>query len=96
MGDMRGIGWVILFQDPATDRLTNHWVSLHQDGVPAGFKPLLVMDVWEARVHAGLQSHRQGEVRRGVLPQRRLGSGRRRLREARDTASRRGLAFVGP
>ena len=30
---MRGIGWVILFQDPATDRLTNHWVSLHQDGV---------------------------------------------------------------
>jgi superoxide dismutase, Fe-Mn family len=47
MGDMRGIGWVILFQDPATDRMTNHWVTLHQDGVPAGFKPLLVMDVWE-------------------------------------------------
>ena len=47
MGDMRGIGWVILFQDPATDRLTNHWITLHQDGVPAGFKPLLVMDVWE-------------------------------------------------
>jgi hypothetical protein len=28
-------------------RLTNHWVRLHQDGVPAGFKPLLAMDVWE-------------------------------------------------
>ena len=47
MGDMRGIGWVILFEDPATTRLTNHWITLHQDGVPAGFKPLLVMDVWE-------------------------------------------------
>src|SRR5919108_3200806 len=55
MGDMRGIGWVILFQDPATDRLTNHWVSLHQDGVPAGFKPLLVMDVWE---HAFMRDYK--------------------------------------
>jgi Fe-Mn family superoxide dismutase len=44
---MRGVGWVILCQDPATKRLTNHWVTLHQVGVPAGFKPLLVMDVWE-------------------------------------------------
>jgi superoxide dismutase, Fe-Mn family len=55
MGDMRGIGWVILFQDPATDRLTNHWISLHQDGVPAGFKPLLVMDVWE---HAFMRDYK--------------------------------------
>ena len=55
MGDMRGIGWVILFQDPATDRLTNHWITLHQDGVPAGFKPLLVMDVWE---HAFMRDHK--------------------------------------
>ena len=55
MGDMRGIGWVILFQDPATDRLTNHWITLHQDGVPAGFKPLLVMDVWE---HAFMRDYK--------------------------------------
>jgi superoxide dismutase, Fe-Mn family len=55
MGDMRGIGWVILFEDPATDRLSNHWVSLHQDGVPAGFKPLLVMDVWE---HAFMRDYK--------------------------------------
>jgi Fe-Mn family superoxide dismutase len=55
MGDMRGIGWVILFEDPATDRLTNHWVTLHQDGVPAGFKPLLVMDVWE---HAFMRDYK--------------------------------------
>ncbi len=58
MGDMRGIGWVILFQDPATDRLTNHWVTLHQDGVPAGFKPLLVMDVWE---HAFMRDYKATE-----------------------------------
>lgn len=55
IGDMRGIGWVILFQDPATDRLSNHWITLHQDGVPAGFKPLLVMDVWE---HAFMRDYK--------------------------------------
>ena len=58
MGEMRGIGWVILFQDPATDRLTNHWITLHQDGVPAGFKPLLVMDVWE---HAFMRDYKATE-----------------------------------
>jgi Fe-Mn family superoxide dismutase len=58
MGEMRGIGWVILFQDPATDRLTNHWITLHQDGVPAGFKPLLVMDVWE---HAFMRDYKVTE-----------------------------------
>ncbi|HEU5321405.1 MAG TPA: Fe-Mn family superoxide dismutase [Methylomirabilota bacterium] len=63
MGDMRGIGWVILFQDPATDRLTNHWVTLHQDGVPAGFKPLLVMDVWE---HAFMRDYKATEKGRYV------------------------------
>jgi Fe-Mn family superoxide dismutase len=58
MGDMRGIGWVILFEDPATTRLTNHWITLHQDGVPAGFKPLLVMDVWE---HAFMRDYQATE-----------------------------------
>lgn len=47
IGETHGVGWVVLFQDPATDRLTNHWITLHHDGVPVGFKPLLVMDVWE-------------------------------------------------
>lgn len=46
IGAMRGVGWVVLAEDPVTDRLTNHWITLHQDGFPAGFKPLLVMDVW--------------------------------------------------
>ena len=60
---MRGSGWVILFQDPATDRLTNHWITLHQDGVPAGFKPLLVMDVWE---HAFMRDYKATDKARYV------------------------------
>ena len=55
---MRGVGWVILFQDAVTKRLSDHWISLHQDGVPAGFKPLLVMDVWE---HAFMPDYRASE-----------------------------------
>ena len=58
IGEMRGIGWVILFEDPMTDRLTNHWVTLHQEGIPAGFKPLLVMDVWE---HAFMRDYKATE-----------------------------------
>lgn len=46
-GSMRGIGWAILFQDPRTGRLSNHWITLHEEGSPVGFAPLLVMDVWE-------------------------------------------------
>src|SRR4030095_10580524 len=55
IGGPRGVGWVLLCQDPMNRRLTNHWVSLHQNGVPAGFKPLLVMDVWE---HAFMRDYR--------------------------------------
>ncbi len=58
VGGMRGVGWVVLFQDPVADRLTNHWISLHQEGVPAGFKPLLVMDVWE---HAFMHDYKATE-----------------------------------
>jgi len=44
---MRGVGWVILYQDPVLGRLSNHWIGLHEEGHPVGFAPLLVMDVWE-------------------------------------------------
>jgi superoxide dismutase, Fe-Mn family len=46
-GLMRGIGWAIMYQDPGTKALTNHWISDHEVGHIAGFKPILVMDVWE-------------------------------------------------
>ncbi|HLY38895.1 MAG TPA: Fe-Mn family superoxide dismutase [Candidatus Binatia bacterium] len=47
VGKMRGVGWAICYQDPATGRLSNHWVTLHEIGNVAGFTPVLVMDVWE-------------------------------------------------
>lgn len=47
MGKMRGVGWVILYYDPRYRVLSNHWITLHEDGNLAGFQPLLVMDVWE-------------------------------------------------
>ena len=55
---MPGVGWVITYQDPSTGWLSNHWITLHQDGVPAGFKPLLVMDVWE---HAFMRDYQATE-----------------------------------
>ena len=47
IGKMRGVGWAILYFDPRARVLTNHWIGLHEDGHPAGFVPILVMDVWE-------------------------------------------------
>lgn len=47
VGKMRGVGWAILAQDPFTGRLSNHWITLHEEGNVAGFAPILVMDVWE-------------------------------------------------
>lgn len=47
VGRMRGVGWAICCQDPATGSLANHWVELHESGHLSGFVPVLVMDVWE-------------------------------------------------
>jgi superoxide dismutase, Fe-Mn family len=47
VGKMRGVGWAIAYQDPRTRRVSNHWVTLHETGNVSGFRPLLVMDVWE-------------------------------------------------
>jgi Fe-Mn family superoxide dismutase len=47
VGQIRGVGWAVLYQDPSNGRLTNHWISLHEEGTLAGFRPILVMDVWE-------------------------------------------------
>ncbi|MGB9837056.1 MAG: superoxide dismutase [Candidatus Saccharicenans sp.] len=47
MGTMRGIGWVVLYQDRLTGRLINFWINEHDSGHPAGGEPLLVMDVFE-------------------------------------------------
>ncbi len=46
-GAMRGIGWVVLYQDNVAGRLFNQWINEHDTGHWAGCRPLLVMDVFE-------------------------------------------------
>jgi superoxide dismutase, Fe-Mn family len=58
VGKMRGVGWAICFEQPETGRLSNHWISLHQNGEVAGFNPVLVMDVWE---HAFLLDYKPAD-----------------------------------
>ena len=47
VGTMRGIGWVILYQDPVNGVLVNAWINEHDFGHLSGCTPLLVMDVFE-------------------------------------------------
>lgn len=46
-GTMRGIGWVVLYQDTSNGKLINFWVNEHDVSHPAGGNPLLIMDVFE-------------------------------------------------
>jgi Fe-Mn family superoxide dismutase len=46
-GTMRGIGWVVLYQDPIANKLINFWINEHDVSHPAGCTPLLIMDVFE-------------------------------------------------
>jgi superoxide dismutase, Fe-Mn family len=61
VGQLRGVGWAILFRDLWTGALSNNWVTLHEDGNLVSCAPILVMDVWE---HAFLLDHKPSE--RGV------------------------------
>ena len=58
VGGMRGVGWAVTYLDPASGRLSNHWITLHEDGNIAGFKPIIVMDVWE---HAFLLDYKPAD-----------------------------------
>jgi Fe-Mn family superoxide dismutase len=60
---MRGVGWAILYEDPETGRLSNHWITLHEHGHPAGFRPLLVVDLWE---HAFMVDYKPTERARYI------------------------------
>jgi len=46
-GAMRGIGWVIMYFDPAVRKLFNVWINEHDIGHFSGAVPILVMDVFE-------------------------------------------------
>ena len=56
-GQIRGVGWAILYRDRSTDRLFNWWVGDHESGTPPASAPILVMDVWE---HAFMVDHGAG------------------------------------
>jgi superoxide dismutase, Fe-Mn family len=58
VGKMRGVGWAIAYLNPAQNRISNHWIELHENGNVAGFIPLLVMDVWE---HAYLLDYKPAD-----------------------------------
>ena len=58
VGKMRGVGWAVCYQDPVNERLSNHWITLHEVGNVSGFVPVLVMDVWE---HAYLLDYKPAE-----------------------------------
>jgi superoxide dismutase, Fe-Mn family len=47
VGTMRGIGWAILYYDPAGNQLLNTWINEHDGGHLATAVPLLIMDVFE-------------------------------------------------
>jgi Fe-Mn family superoxide dismutase len=44
---MRGIGWIILYQDNLTGNLFNQWINEHDVGHMAGCTPVLIIDVFE-------------------------------------------------
>jgi len=46
-GTMRGIGWVVLYEDTLQGRLFNVWINEHDVSHPAGCNPVLIMDVFE-------------------------------------------------
>lgn len=62
IGKMRGIGWVMTSLDPASNRLINTWVSDHEIGHIAGFKPIVVMDVWEHAFVADFGPNKDGRA----------------------------------
>lgn len=58
VGSLRGVGWAICYADPRSGQISNHWISLHENGHVAGLQPILVMDVWE---HAYLLDYKPAE-----------------------------------
>lgn len=59
---MRGIGWVILYQDGESGRLFNAWIAEHDGGHLAGARPLLVLDVFEHAYMADFQLDRANYI----------------------------------
>lgn len=64
VGNIPGVGFVVLCRDRMSGRLFNNWIIEFQTGELVGVDPILVMDMWE---HAyisefGLNLHKYKEV----------------------------------
>jgi superoxide dismutase, Fe-Mn family len=46
-GMTRGVGHAIVYHDPITGDVNNHFIEMHSEGHLPGFQVLLSMDVWE-------------------------------------------------
>lgn len=44
---MRGIGWVVLYEDLSSARMFNCWINEHDVAHLSGCKPILILDVFE-------------------------------------------------
>ena len=62
-GTMRGIGWVIAYYDETAGVISNQFIAEHDMGHPAGFKPIVVMDVWE---HAFMVDYKPADKKKYI------------------------------
>jgi Fe-Mn family superoxide dismutase len=46
-GATRGVGHAIVYLDPLTGDVNNHFIEMHSEGHMPGYEVLLSMDVWE-------------------------------------------------
>ena len=44
---MRGVGWMILWYDPVSEKLINSWIDEQHLGQLNGCKIVLALDMWE-------------------------------------------------
>lgn len=63
VGMSRGIGWSILYSDPAEKTVHTAWVSDHELGQLGGLPIILAMDMWE---HAYMVDYLPTEKRRYI------------------------------
>lgn len=47
VGMMRGVGWAVLYYDPAQEAFINVWVDEHMQGHLVSLPAICVLDVWE-------------------------------------------------
>ena len=59
----RGVGWAIVYYDPASKQLLEAWVDEHHLGILTGLSPILVLDMWE---HAYFIDYTPGEKKKYI------------------------------